>query len=235
MKRKLFLALLALATSFSLVSCGDDSKEDDPQPQGGGDIENSAFSIKYQTGDGDYEIFTISADRQQRRLDYISIDTTWIDWETETQLTEPRISVTHTVCLNKNEGYFEYDDYSAEWEESFQAAQSCNNYYVSHQDLSKYYVRDAGFTEAGTETICGVTCKKYTGTHTSIDTRYNELYMGGVKEEIVVGNGFTFRLAYEDMNDDEAIVMKDVLKAVALTTNVPASAFTKTLDVTWIK
>ena len=55
MKKKIFLALMALATSFSLVSCGDDDKDDDPKPKGGGDIENSAFSIKYETGDDSYE------------------------------------------------------------------------------------------------------------------------------------------------------------------------------------
>lgn len=49
MKRKLFLALLALATSFALVSCGDD-KKDDPKPSNNTatwEDTNSAIVIHY--------------------------------------------------------------------------------------------------------------------------------------------------------------------------------------------
>ncbi len=234
MKRKILLAFMALATSFSLVSCGDDDKDDDPKPKGGGDIENSAFSIKYETGDDSYEIFTISADRNQLRLDFFYEDETWFD-ETEAELDEPRSVIDHWVYLNTDEGYFEY--YDGEWEESFQAAQSCNNYYAEHKDLSKYYVQYSNFTEAGTETICGVTCTKYVGVESDDQNigLYSEFMMSGAKNEIVVGSGFTFRLAEEDWIDENTKGMDDVLKAVALTTDVPDKAFTKTLDVTWIK
>lgn len=229
---------MALAAAISFNSCKQDDNTSTDNGSGDGDKTGSAaFSIKYDEGDNCYTILTVSDDGSQKRLDHF--------WEYEdyqdedgNQLSEPIKHVDHAIYLRSKEGNFVYDtSEEAEWIESINGAIYANTYHSEHKNFSKYYIQYSGFTETGTEKILGFTCKKYAGVRSEEQKvgHYGEFGLAGAKLEIVVANDLVFRLAEEYWVTDDQTVMRDVLKAVAYTTKVPDKAFTKTLDIDWIK
>ena len=164
-------------------------------------------SVKYII-DGKTYIITTTEDRDFRRLDIIESDGT------------------HNIYIRRYENgqlsgmRYEYE----EWEDSLAAVRTIDgfNVWVSQH----LYYRDAGFTNGPNIDVAGQDCRTWVGTQGNMGVRYSELPMNAPAEIAVWGNRITMRLKSGN---------NVLLEAVAFTDQVPDTAFTQTLDVTWIK
>jgi hypothetical protein len=209
------ISVIALAIGLFAVSCsGGGSKQQGtaatPETKS---IDESGYAIKYDD-DGATIIFTKSADGKRKRLDYIYSDG------------EKNISIQDYD--NQKEGYLGYEYDGGKWnDDSYEARQTVGNAEYEIKDLTKHYVQQ-GFTKQANITVAGKNCEVYAGEHPK-DMKvagYSELNYSGGQEEIAVWNGLTLRLKSDG---------KVRREATAITFDVPDAAFSKTIDVTWIK
>ena len=129
----------------------------------------------------------------------------------------------------KGEGYtgYGYDDGS--WNiGDISARQTVNNYYSSDiQDLTRYFTAK-GYSKTVTTQICGKECDVYSGqlTENLNIAVYDGFYNKDKQGEIAVWNGITMRTKLDGKTTSEV---------VALSFDIPDTAFGKTTEVTWIK
>ena len=166
-----------------------------------------AFSVKY-VKDGNTYILTAAEDNDTRRLDIIEKDGThniYIRLYQNRQLSGMR---------------YEY----GEWEDSLAAVRTADAFTVWNS-LHLYY-NDAGFTNGPNTRIAGQDCRTWTGTQGNMRVRYADLPLNAPAEIAVWNNTVTMRL-----KSGNTVIWE----ASAFTTNVPDTAFTQTVDVTWIR
>ena len=164
-------------------------------------------SVKYII-DGKTHIITSTEDRDFRRLDIIDRDGT------------------HNIYIRRYENgqlsgmRYEYE----EWEDSLAAVRTIDgfNVWVSQH----LYYRDAGFTNGPNVNVAGQDCRTWVGTQGNMGVRYAQLPMNAPAEIAVWNNRITMRLKSGN---------NVLLEAVAFTDQVPNTAFTQTVDVTWIR
>jgi hypothetical protein len=242
-KRLLPITIAALA-ALSLAGCGKpgSSGSSSSSASGSSSADESALSIKYKMGDTIY-IFTKNANGQKKRMD--RIETSDGQTRQETQIWD------RNGGPNKKGIVYKYED--GAWKELLRTDASGNINMAAHRveqnlnnafsdpvaDLTKYYVHEkVGFTKQPSVTIAGKTCDVYAGVRPA-DTgslpRYSELNSRGTYEEIAVWNDITMRLKYTRTHDDGSKHETVRLEAQAVTQKVPDSAFTKTLETSWIK
>jgi hypothetical protein len=165
------------------------------------------FSVKYQRGDDTY-IITSTEDRNIRRLDIF------------------QKNGTHNIYIRKYQNGqmsgMRYED--GRWEDSLTAVQTIDAFSV-WISLHLYY-KDAGFTNGPNIRVAGQDCRTWAGTQGNMRTRYADLPLNAPAEIAVWNNAVTMRLKSGNTV---------LLEAAAFSVNVPDTAFTQTVDVTWIK
>ncbi len=167
------------------------------------------FSVKYEK-DGDTFIYTSTMDENLKRLDQITTDGTH------------SIYIVTTDEAGDTSG-LRYED--GQWEDVLTAITKVNSFNL-WKSLHLYY-KDAGFTRSGSVTaVAGANCALWTGTQMERGMRYNDLPAGKPAEIAVWNNKVTMRLK----SDGNVI-----LEAKAFTVNVPETAFTQTVETSWIK
>ncbi|OAM89242.1 hypothetical protein OH491_13355 [Termitidicoccus mucosus] len=237
----LLLTTIAAIAALSLAGCGK-SGSSGPSASGSSSAREGALSIKYKKDNTVY-IFTKSADGQKKRMDSISSHDG--HQHQETQIWD------RNGGPNKKGIVHKYED--GAWKEllrtdasgnldmaALRVEQNLNNAFSDPvADLTKYYVHEkVGFTKQPSVTIAGKTCDVYAGVrpeNTGGLPRYGDLNFGKSYEEIAVWNGITMRLKYTRTLSNGAKEETVCLEALAVTQKVPDSAFTKTLETTWIK
>ncbi|MCL1909540.1 MAG: hypothetical protein FWG05_01235 [Kiritimatiellaeota bacterium] len=245
---KALITSLAVSALF-VAGCGDSSSsksKSESKSDGGASSsksggagkspDESAFSIKYATDDGGTFIFTKNANGSQKRMDRIDSDG-WHDvtvWD-------------RNGGANKKGVVYVYED--GEWTDvpredadgnvsmhAIRCEQTLNNAYSEVKDLTAYYTNEKiGFAKRAGQTVAGKSCDVYAGVYPDGMSlpRYSALYFKGSEEEIAVWNGLTMRLRYTRGADSKTVTTP--LEAQAVTFSVPDSAFTKTLETSWIK
>lgn len=255
MKKKLFYtAMAALLVGAAFCSCSKDSDDDDNGGNGGGggklpDTEkllDGPYSIKFELTEYDdekeYCIFTSNGDRN-KRMDYI--------YETEIYggqgdyegsegggSNEPTIGLSYYIYISGRDkagndfGYTYYGDQvnGGTWEDDEWAGNSINNERAEYTLDPKYY-EEVGFKKDGKITVLGKELDLYVGTKEMLKDFFWVGYdhIGSFdysKLSFAYDGGIVMYMAKDD---------KVQLKAVAVTTTVPDVAFTKQVDVTWLK
>jgi hypothetical protein len=165
------------------------------------------FSVKYPKGSDTY-ILTSTEDRNIRRLDIIQKDGTH--------------NIYIRIYQNGQMSGMRYE--YGEWEDSLAAVRTIDafNTWIS---LHLYY-KDAGFTNGPDTKIAGQDCRTWIGTQGNMRTRYADLPLNAPAEIAVWNNAVTMRLKSGN---------NVILEATAFTVNVPDTAFTQTVEVTWIR
>ena len=167
-----------------------------------------AFSVKY-VKDGDTYIFTSTMDDNFKRLDQITADGTH------------NVYITTTDEAGDTSG-LRYEN--GQWENSLAAVTKINGFSL-WRSLHLYY-KDAGFTKSGNAAVAGANCVLWTGTQMDKGMRYNDLPAGKPAEIAVWNNKVTMRLKSGG---------NVILEAKAFSANVPETAFTQTVETSWIK
>ena len=167
-----------------------------------------AFSVKYVVG-GDTYIVTRTIDNKSRRLDHIAADGTH------------EIHIATTNAAGEGSGLSYTDGY---WQDVLNAIQHVESF-TPWKSLHLYY-KDAGFTKSGNVAVAGANCVLWKGTQMDKGVRYNDLPAGKPAEIAVWNNKVTMRLK----SDGNVI-----LEAKAFSANVPETAFTQTVETSWIK
>ena len=165
------------------------------------------FSVKY-IKDGKTYIVTAAENHDTRRLDIIEKDGTH--------------NIYIRVYQNSQLSGMRYED--GRWEDTLAAVSTVDGFTV-WSSLHLYY-RDAGFTNGPNTTIAGQDCRTWTGTQGNMRVRYADLPLNAPAEIAVWNNRVTMRLKSGNTV---------ICEASAFTANVPDTAFTQTVDVTWIR
>jgi len=228
--------IIITAAALAIAGCGKSGSSGASSSSGSSG--QSALSVKYKTADGEIYIFTRSADRNKMRIDNIYSEGSHHVYITDSN-----------GGSNKKGVAYEYSD--GKWEEhlrtegneinmkAVRVEQSVNNAFAGTvSDLTKYYLSEkVGFTKQPGQTVAGKSCDVYAGTppKSSILPEYDLLRKDGALQEIAIWNGIPLRLKYTETKKDGSKVEKVTLEAQAITTSVPDSAFTKTLETPWLK
>ena len=167
-----------------------------------------AFSVKYVVG-GDTYIVTRTIDNKSRRLDHIAADGTH----------EIHIATTNAAGEGSGLSYT-----NGNWQDVLNAIQHVESF-TPWKSLHLYY-KDAGFTKSGNVAVAGADCVLWKGTQMDKGVRYNDLPAGKPAEIAVWNNKVTMRLKSDG---------KIIMEATAFTVDVPDTAFTRTVETTWIK
>ena len=141
-------------------------------------------------------------------------------------------------------GYYPNDDDESAWtDEDYRARQTANNAFAMISDMSAHFL-EHGYEAKGTTTICGRKCNVYEGTYSrgsSILAVYDELGRDGKHGSFATWNGFALRAKCDkwgyDEETDQRIVTGEytTFECTAIQIGVSDEAFTKTVNVTWIK
>ena len=221
--RKVFLALMCMASLVIMTACGGGNAKKDASGETAevkketkasksDDIKESGFAIKLQYDDA-IAIYTRKG--SNKRLDMVYDDGS------------------HSIGIEARipgEGYTGYAYDGETWtDESLAGRQEVNNFYAEYlQDLTRHFV-NKGYAKTGSETICGKSCDVYSGklTEKLKVAAYGSLRAKTEEEgEIVVWNGITMRTKLSG---------KVMTEVIALSFNIPDEAFTKTAEITWVK
>lgn len=184
-----------------------------------------AFAVKYVNENGTTYIY--STDGKQKRLDTFWEKTGYDDDYNEFTYTEHEVH----LFFSGKEDPVSYVDKA--WKVSFVASQHIGNFRSMIGDKSELYMNLGGFSPAGETTILGKPCKVYAGTtQKMVNARgiqiagYDPINDESIQGEFAVWNGIVLDIKKNNTS---------TFKAEAFTTDVPAEAFTKTIEVTWIK
>lgn len=125
MKKQIFMALLAAVSSFAMVSCGDDDKNNDPKPTG--TTEKATYN---ETSSGCYVTFS----HTEAEMGTSSTKVEW-NWDNSGNVTEYKATVT---CTSAAVARLSYEAYLSEKEEANEegiksVTQSGNNIYVEYE------------------------------------------------------------------------------------------------------
>jgi len=142
-------------------------------------------------------------------------------------------------------GYGYPDDYGDGdvWtDDDYSARQTANNAFAVIKDMSAHFL-EHGYQAKGTTTICGKTCNVYEGTYDKGTSRlivYDGLGEDGLHGSFATWNGYALRATCDkrEYDDNDQLVVtgtKTVFECQTVQIGVPDAAFTKTLDITWIK
>jgi len=249
--KKFFTALLGMACMGLMTAC---LPTDDPENNGGDDNGNTenvtpeqmtekGFALKYtyysEYGVKETAIFTRKA--SSTRLD--------VFYNTEDDEGNP--TEAHYVYIETKgaDGYYTgygYPDHDGEdnWtDDDYVARQTANNAFAMIKDMSEHFLQH-GYEAKGTTTILGRTCNVYEGTYSrgnSMLIVYDELGRDGKHGSFATWNGFALRAKCDiwgyDEETDERIVTGEytTFECNAIQIGVSDEAFTKTVNVTWIK
>ena len=253
--KKIFSTLFCLACFGLMTACipGDDPDNGGDDNGGGKDngktenvtpeqMKEKGFALKYnyfrESGKVDFvAVYT-------RKGSSTRLDVTYMD-------DEGKPSDSHYVYIETKgtNGYTGYgwpgdEDEDAWTDDDYRARQTANNAFSMISDMSSHFL-EHGYAEKGTTTICGRTCKVYEGTYnrgSSILAVYEELGRDGKHGSFATWNGFALRAKCDkwgyDEETDQRIVTGEytTFECIAIQIdNIPDAAFTKTVDVTWIK
>ena len=240
-KTTIINSTIILAATLAIAGCGKSGSSGTSSSSGSSG--QTALSVKYQSGDSAI-IFTKSADGNKMRMDMIH--------KHDDHLHQSVQIMDRRGGPNKSGIFYIYED--GTWTEllrsegdsvnmkAISVEQRINNAFADTvSDLTKYYLQERiGFTKQPAQTVAGKSCDVYAGVYPKeiqgiAPPRYNAFNMSGAHEEIAVWNGITMRLKYTTTNSKGVKTEKVPLEAQAITTSVPDSAFTKTLETPWIK
>jgi hypothetical protein len=213
------VAILAVSTMMFAACGGNASKKQGTETEtatetkadakGNDYADAKAFSVKYEK-DGDTYVYTSTVDNKQKRLDHISADGTHI------------INIMTTNEAGEGSG-LHYED--GNWDDVLYAIQKVNEFTLWKS--RHLYYKDAGFTKSGNAAVAGANCVLWTGTQKDMGIhRYSDFPIGKPAEIAVWNNKVTMRLKSDG---------KVILEAKAFSANVPETAFTQTVETTWIK
>ena len=221
MKRKCFLVIASVAV-IALVLAGCGGKKNTSSGSSGGSAEGTSskageavsaattengFSVKY-TIDGKTYILTVAEDSDIRRLDIIEKDGTH--------------NIYIRVYQNGELSGMRYE--YGEWEDSLAAVRTADAFTV-WRSLHLYY-KDAGFTNGSNVKVAGQDCRTWEGTQGNMNVRYSDLPLNAPAEIAVWDNTVTMRLKSGN---------NVLIEAEAVSVDIPDTAFTQTVDVTWIR
>jgi len=251
--KKFFNILLCFACIGLMTACITEPPVDDGDDNGGGKnngkIENVtteqmkekgfAFKYNYFTESGRVDKIVVYT----RKGSSTRLDVTYTD-------DEGKPTDSHYVYIETKDekgnytGYGWPDDDDAWSDDDYRARQTANNAFAMISDMSAHFL-EHGYKASGTTTICGYTCNVYEGTYdrgSSILSVYDELGRDGKHGSFATWNGFALRAKCDkwgyDEETDQRIVTGEytTFECIAIQIDkIPDAAFTKTVDITWIK
>lgn len=249
MKKKLYFTVIAtILMGAAFCSCSkEDPKKNNNEGGGNGNLPGSgvltegSYSIKYRVSEyekNSYTVFTskpTASGYKNLRLDYL-YDSEYYDYSTS----EDGIAVSytsHSIYINgrdasgKDFGYeYTNSDNNGVWEDSDWARNTIQNDLAEYMLDPKYYV-EKGFAKSGTITVLGKTLDLYVGTKSMLENfRWAGFDHLGEYEYKTMSFAFDGGILMYMAKDGKVNI-----EAVAVTTNVPDKAFSKQVDISWLK
>ena len=257
MMKKLFIALLGMACIGLMTACipGEEPENGGNDNDGTGkdkdktenvtpeQMKEKGYSLKYTyyTLYGQTQTAIYSRKGASTRLDLI-----YMTDDDEGQPYEAHHVYIETKDAKGNYtgyGYPNDEDEDVWTDDDYRARQTANNAFAMILDMSEHFLQH-GYEAKGTTTICGRACNVYEGTYTrgnSMLAVYDELGTEGKHGSFATWNGFALRAkcdvwGYDEETDERTVIgERTTFECNAIQIGIPDDAFTKTLDVKWIK
>ena len=252
--KKLFYSLFCLVCIGLMTACLPSNDPDDGGDDNGGGNNNEAtdnitpeqmkekgFALKYDYFT-EYRKKNIAV--YTRKGSSTRLDIYYIDDEGKTEDHYVYIEAKDASGKYTGYGYYPDDDDESGWtDEDYRARQTANNAFSMISDMSEHFLQH-GYEAKGTTTICGRKCNVYEGTYnrgSSILAVYDELGRDGKHGSFATWNGFALRAkcdiwGYDEATDDIVVTGEyTTFECTAIQIGVSDDAFSKTVDVTWIK
>lgn len=254
--KKFFTALFGMACIGLMTACIPEGNESDNDDNGGTgkdkdktenvtpeQMKEKGYALKYTYfstyGEEERVVYT-------RKGSSTRLDVFYKTSDDDGNPIEAHRAYIETKDAKGNYTGYGYPDRDGEdnWtDDDYLARQTANNAFAMISDMSEHFLQH-GYEAKGTTTICGRTCNVYEGTYSrgnSILAVYDELGTDGKHGSFATWNGFALRAKCDkwgyDEETDERIVTGEytTFECTAIQIGVPDDAFTKTLDVKWIK
>ena len=228
--KKLLLSILCLATVAGLSACFGPLNNEDENSDVSSDItmdemseKGYAIKLSYTDLEGsDNGIIVYTRKGKKYRWDAVQKDVVYAYWYD--RATEAGYRYYEWKGENPEPG--EWEDY-----EYYRCQQTVNNLFSEWVNDGSGLLKNYGFSKTGTTTILGLPCDVWSGTYSAEGKTfgasvYGEMVREGVKGEFCVWNGLTLRTTVDGKVQTEC---------TAIAVGIDDKAFSKTVDISWIK